>query len=126
MSDREFREKFVKDRKVTWRVYVAATVLGVIGVFLEQEVHGISRFLGSAGAALLGVMVVKRRYWGFWWFWATFGALVTFQVPLVIFTKPLMDYLKFLFMWPFAIVDLFAMSLAVEVVADYFEVDRGN
>lgn len=82
---------------------------------------GISRSLGSAGAAVFGIIIVKRRYWQNRWFWVTFAVLVILQLPLIILTKPLMDYLKFLFMWAFAFVDLFAMSFAIEIVAARFE-----
>jgi hypothetical protein len=120
-KDQEFRSRFVNRGKVTWRVYVVALVLGAIAVLFGRQVPGISRSLGSAGAAVLGIIIVKRRYWQYRWFWITFTVLVILQFPLMLLTKPLMDYLKFVFMWILALVDLFAMSLAIEIMAGHFE-----
>jgi hypothetical protein len=120
-SDQEFRNRFINRGKVTWRVYVAAVVLSVLGILFDRKFPGLSRSLGSAGAAILGIIVVKRRYWHYSWFWLTFAALIIVQLPLILLTKPLMDYLKFVFMWIFALVDLFAMSLVIEIIAGHFE-----
>jgi hypothetical protein len=118
---KEFRKKFVAGGQVTWRIYAVALILVGIGVVVDRQVPGISRSLGSSGAAVLGIIIVKRRYWHYRWFWITFTVLFILQFPLILLTKPLMDYLKFVFMWIFALVDLFAMSLAIEFIADYVE-----
>lgn len=98
-----------------------ALALGVIGVLFERLVPGISRSIGSAGGAVFGIIIVKRRYWQYRWFWITFTVLVILQFPLMLLTKPLMDYLKFGFIWVSAVADLFAMSFAIEVMAGHFE-----
>jgi len=123
-KDKEFQEGFVRHGKARWPVYVVALVLTAIGILVERRVPGISRSIGSGGAAVLGTIATKHRYYRFTWFWITFAVLVMLQIPLMILTKPLMDSLKFAFMWVLAFVDLLAMSFAIEIVADRFDEDK--
>jgi hypothetical protein len=41
----------------------------------------------------------------------------------MVLAKPLLDYLKFLFMWVLAFVDLLGIGLVIEIVAGRFEGD---
>ena len=104
-------------------MWVIALILMAIGLSLEHLVPGISRLIGAAGGAVILTMIAKHRYWQFRWFWITFALLVILQVPLMILIKPLMDYLKFFFMWLVAIIDFAAMGLVIEVVASRFDAD---
>ena len=122
-NEQDFRAKFVKDGKVTWRVYVISIPLAVVAISLEHWYPGISRPIGASGAALVGTVITKHRYWGFRWFWITLVLLTALQFPLMVLAKPLLDYLKFLFMWVLAFVDLLAIGLVIEIVAGRFEGD---
>ena len=74
-EDQEFRRKFVAHGKATWRVYLAAVVVALIGVLMEHWIPGISGPIGTAAAAIGGTLITKRRYWRFSWYWVTFGIL---------------------------------------------------
>lgn len=119
-NDREFLQKFIRNGKVTWRAYFLAVALAGIGILFERRVPGVSRSIGAAGAAVFGTVITKHRYYRFSWFWITFIVLVVLQVPLMIVTKPMMDYFKFGFMWLLAITDLLAMGFAIELMASFF------
>ena len=122
-KEKDFREKFIKDGKGTWRVYVIFIPLGIGAISLEHWYPGISRPIGAAGAALVGTVISKHRYWGFRWFWITLAVVTALQFPLMVLAKPLLDYLKFLFMWVLAFVDLLGIGLVIEIVAGRFEGD---
>jgi hypothetical protein len=119
-EDQEFRRKFVAHGKATWRVYLAAVVVALIGLLMEHWIPGISRPIGTAAAAIGGTLITKMRYWRFSWYWVTFGILTILQIPLMIAARPLFDEFKYLFMWIFALVDLAAMGLTIELVAERF------
>jgi len=120
-EDQDFRKKFVKDGKATWRVYLAAVVVGLVGISMEHRIPGITRPIGTAAVAISGTLITKRRYWGFSWYWITFGMLTILQIPLMVAAKPLFDEFKYFFMWIFAFADLAAMGLVIEIVGERFE-----
>ena len=116
----QLRAKWIKDNKATWRVYVLAGFFALIALPAERWMPGVPRPIGAATAAVAAATIVKRRYWAFWWFWTSLAILTILQVPLMIVLKPAIDQLKFFFMWALAIVDLFAISLVIEVAAERF------
>jgi hypothetical protein len=118
--DLQFRRKFVNNGKATWRVWVAALVLGAFVVPVEHWAPGWSRPIGACIAAVGSALIVKRRYWGFTWFWIVVFFLAVAQVPIIIITKPWMDLLKYLFMSLLTLVDLFLLSFVIELVAARF------
>lgn len=70
----------------------------------------------AAGVILLPILQYKR-YWCDGWFWLTLAALSLAQVPLIIFTRPLMEQFRFGFNLVFGVADLFLVVLIINWVS---------
>jgi len=121
MRDEEFRSKFIKDGKATWRTYVIGIFVGAAGLLAEHYFPGGSRSIIVGSAAIIMTIIAKRRYWRFAAFWGTLTVLAVLQIPLMMACKGLLDEFKFGFMLLLAVADFFVISLVIEVVADWLD-----
>ena len=118
-QDKEFRSRFVKDGKATWGSYLIGLVVGAGSLFMERHHPGTSRSIGVSFATIIFTIIAKRRYWRFAPFWATLTVLAVLQIPLMMACKGLLEEFKFGFMLLLALVDFFAVSLVIELVAEW-------
>jgi nicotinamide riboside transporter PnuC len=98
-----------------WSVKGPLLILVVILTFFDN-VLGWGRAPIAAGVAMLLPIVGYRDFWNEGRFWITVGLLGVAQVPLVIEAAPLMEKLKFPFMFTFGILDCVLVALAISWV----------
>ena len=70
----------------------------------------------AAGAALIIPIIGFRDFWNMGRFWITVLVLGAAQVPLVIAVRPLIEQLKFPFMFTFGMFDCILVALAISWV----------
>jgi hypothetical protein len=103
-------------RKVNvWSINGPILVLALLLGFFDHYLHwGLAAL--AAGVAIVIPIIGFRDFWNNGRFWITVALLGVAQVPLVTGVRPLMEQLKFPFMFAFGILDCALMVLAISWV----------
>ena|SRR3989442_4548090 len=103
-------------RKVNvWSLKGPILVLVLLLGFFDHTLHW-GRAPFAAGLAMVIPIIGFRDFWNEGRFWITVVLLGLVQVPLVIEVRPLMERLKFPFMFTFGIFDCVLVALAISWV----------
>ena len=98
-----------------WAVKGPILILASLLGFFDHELHW-GRAAFAAGLAMTIVIIGFRTFWYEVRFWITLILLGVFQVPLVLLVSPMMEQLKFPFMFVFGIADTVLLGLAISWV----------
>jgi len=97
---------------------VLALLLGFLGGALDWNSAPF-----AAGVAITIPIIGFRDFWAEWRFWITIVIIGAFQVPLVILVRPLVEQLKFPFLFTFGIFDCVLVVLGVSWVCSQLGAD---
>ena len=110
------RQPEKKWRKVNvWSIKGPILLLALLLGFFDHVLHW-GRGPFAAGLAMIIPIIGFRDFWNSGRFWVTIVLLGVLQVPLVIGVKPLMEQLKFPFMFTFGMLDCALVALAISWV----------
>jgi len=98
-----------------WSIKGPILVLALLLGFFGDALHWGTAPL-AAGAALIIPIIGFRDFWNMGRFWITVLVLGAAQVPLVIAVRPLIEQLKFPFMFTFGMFDCILVALAISWV----------
>jgi len=98
-----------------WAVKGPILIMACLLGFFDHELHW-GRAVFAAGLAMTIVTIGFRASWNEVRFWITLVLLGVLQVPLVLLVSPMMEQLKFPFMFVFGIVDTAVLGLAISWV----------
>lgn len=103
-------------RKVNvWSIKGPILLLALLVGFFGGALHWGTSPLAAAAAMIIPI-IGFRDFWNEGKFWITVLLLGAAQVPLVILLRPLIDQLKFPFMFTFGIFDCVLVVLAISWV----------
>ena len=94
-----------------WPIFLVAAVLGFFDPALP-----FGRAVFASGLAMIVPIMGFRDFWGEGRFWITILLLGITQIPVVILMQPLMQQLRFPFMFAFGVIDCALMVAAVSWV----------
>jgi hypothetical protein len=98
-----------------WSIKGPILILALLLGFFDHTLHW-GRAPFAAGLAMIIPIIGFRDCWREARFWITVVLLGVGQVPLVIGVRPLMEQLKFPFMFTFGIFDCVLVALAISWV----------
>lgn len=99
----------------TWSIKGPLIILALLLGFLGGALNWNSAPF-AAGVAMVIPIIGFRDFWNEVRFWITVVLLGALQVPLVFFVRPLIERLKFQFMFTFGVFDCALMVLALSWV----------
>ena len=89
----------------------------------DKNVGGFPGWSGAIGVGGAVPALIIYSTWKAWhevWYWITIAALAALQVPLMIFSQPLIATYKFSFLYLFAFADYLVVAVIMQCVALLF------
>jgi len=113
MSKARTTDATSRTNPIPWPLGLALGVALVLLGFFSDYLGGWGLPVGMAAVGI-GVPTLKyRRYWKLGWFWSVISGLVLLQIPLLLWSRPWMESLKFGFNLLFATADAFLVAIMV-------------
>ena len=106
--------------KSNWHIHAIIIAWALLCVSTEHWFPGWSGAIGVGGAVPALIVYSTSKAWREVWYWITNVILAALQVPLMIFVQPLIERYKFSFLFLFAFVDFFAVTIILQGVALVF------
>jgi hypothetical protein len=120
MTDHDYQlESFAAIRKrLGWRLHVGIWIFGIGGSFITM--YFCPSYFWPVMAASGAIGITLLRFWLFsrrGWFWMTLATMALLQVPFVIISRDVASNWKYLFAFPFMLVDLVVMDSVVRWIS---------
>src|SRR6516162_10185307 len=124
VASRDVRQSAKKWKELnTWPVKWPILALAVLFGAMSNVYHW-GRAPVAAAAAVILPIIGFRNYWNEVRFWITVLLLGAIQVPIVLLINPIMEEVKFPFLFAFGVLDCVLVALAIFWICS--KVDEGN